>query len=441
MVILRRRLIPLTLLLLVLSSCMASADTIWVMDLSSCRSLYRYPVTGGTSDQTFSIVGGELCTLGVAAGAGRLWVLGPFSCNSVSRTDPTTGDVNVIGLQGSNCGVEIAYGDGFLWVARDNSTIAKIDPSTGDLISSVGPVGSSGILHVAYGGGFLWVVDGSHCARVRKVNPADGTIAQSFVLSDTNCIRALTYGAGHLWVAGIAGSSTVSKVDPVTGSIVGNIVFGSGWAIRCMAYDGDAPTPPVVTISTARQASPGTEISVELAIVTASAGDRGRIESAERSSGIKLIGSPLPPRDWIVNLSGTIEMSDGEKAIRVSTFTEVDPGTVKPLGMTAKSIALYGPDTGVTHTLGTTGLCTSAMLVGTWGRVTDRGTGFFYVDDGSGVRDGTGSIGLRVLCDGLTPPAVERWVQVIGINTFFLNGSTYLPALRLRDSFDLRPLD
>lgn len=414
----------------------------WMMDLSSCRSLSRYPVSGGASERTLTIVGGESCTQGIAVGAGRLLVLGPHGCLKISVTDPATGDVSsVLTLDSAFCGMEVAYGDGYLWVQLDNSTIAKVDPSTGHVVSSVSPIGGSELLHIAYGGGFLWIVDVSHCAQVKKVDPASGAVLQSFVLSNTNCISALTCGGGYLWAAGLAGSRKVSKIDPANGTIIGTIDFEGEWPIAILAYDEDSPTPVATTIPAARAASPGAQATVESAIVTAASTDWAYIESADRSSGIKIIGSPMPARDKIIDITGAVEMSDGEKAIRIETLSIVGPGNAEPLGMSVRGIAVYGPNAGVTHALGTAGLCSAGLLVRTWGAVTSRGTGFFYVDDGSSVDDGTGGTGLRVLCDGMTPPVLGKRAQVTGISTLFLHGTTYLPALRLRDSSDLRPLD
>jgi len=429
----------LLLILLIIAPDAARSDSMWMMDMSSCRSLSRYPVSGGASDRTLSIVGGSSCTQGVAVGAGKLWVLGPHGCLSISVTDPVTGDVaSVLTLDSSFCGMEVAYGDGYLWARLDNSTVGKVNPSTGHIVSSVSPIGGSEILHIAYGGGFLWIVDGFHCARVRKVDPATGAILQSFVLSSTNCISALTCGGGYLWAAGLVGSRKVSKIDPANGSIVGTIDFEGVWPIAILAYDADSPP---TTISAARAAAPGTQATVESAIVTAASTDWAYMESADRSSGIKIIGSPLPPRDRVIDITGAVEWSEGEKAIRIATISVGDPGSVKPLGMSVRAIAMYGPNTGVVHALGAAGLCSVGLLVRTWGTVTSRASGFFYVDDGSIVQDGTGNTGLRILCDGLTPPALGKRVQVTGIGTLFLHGNTYMPALRLRDSADLRTLD
>jgi hypothetical protein len=337
--------------------------------------------------------------------------------------------------------MSVAYGDGYLWVQHDNSTIGKVDPSTGDLVSSVSPIGGSVILHIAYGGGFLWIVDNSHCARVKKVNPASGAVLQSFVLSSTNCISALTYGGGYVWAAGPGGSRIISKVDPTTGAVAGTIDLGVGWPITLLAYEEGSAAPTLMTISAARTASPGIQVRVESAIVTAVFAGQAYIESAGRSAGMRIVGDLLPPYGKIVDIEGEIEMSAGEKSIRVSAFSVVGPGGVDPLGMSVRSMAIYGPNAGVASSLGTAGLCSAGLLVRTWGEVTARATGFFYLDDGSFLQDGTGNNGLRVVCDSMTPPALYKRVQVTGISTLFLNGSTYLPALRLRDSDDLKSLD
>lgn len=428
------------LLLLGIVSGIAYPDSLWVMDMSSCLVLHRYPASGGDSDLSLNVPGIPYnCTLAVACDAERLWVLGPMGCCAIQELDPATGGaISVITLEPGFCATALAYGGGSLWVARDNATIERIDPSSGQLISSVRTAVSSQVLSMASDGDYLWVIENAYCERIHKLDPSSGAIVQTINLAGFGCISAMTCGSGHLWVTG---SRTISKINPADGSTVGAVSFGSGWPFTALAYQQGAGEPARMTVSQARVSPSGTRVIVESAVVTARFTDHAYVESGDRASGIRVTGSPLPERGSKVGVEGTIEVCGGEKAIRVSSILPAGSGEVDPLGMPLRSAAVYGSNSGALSALGTKGLCSAGLLVRTWGRVTSRGTGFFYIDDGSHLVDGVGNTGLRVLCDSLTPPAQDKRVQVTGIGTLFPHEDSWLPALHLRDASDLRVLD
>ncbi|MGQ9455068.1 MAG: hypothetical protein ACUVRS_09125 [Armatimonadota bacterium] len=63
------------------------------------------------------------------------------------------------------------------------------------------------------------------------------------------------------------------------------------------------------------------------------------------------------------------------------------------------------------------GLNNIGLLVRVWGRVTAAQTGYFYLDDGSGLDDGDPqTLGIRVqLCEDCEPPDTGSWVCVTGV--------------------------
>ena len=127
---------------------------------------------------------------------------------------------------------------------------------------------------------------------------------------------------------------------------------------------------------------------------------------------------------------------------------------VKPLAMTNK--AIVGSDIAGTPTKGFEngkGIFTIGLLVKTWGKVTYRDPGgtFFYIDDGSKVKDGTKDasnhdiLGVRVSIDNLAsgnsiamPAANVVYVSVVGvISTFVDTNSKVRPNLRPRNQPDV----
>ncbi len=100
----------------------------------------------------------------------------------------------------------------------------------------------------------------------------------------------------------------------------------------------------------------------------------------------------------------------GERYILATIAARYGDGSVKPLFVTNSALDGAG--------LGCVGL-----LVRTTGRVTTVGPGYVYIDDGSGLRDGTDTagidnIGVRVVCSpaGYAPGEV---LSVTGVSSRF----------------------
>lgn len=422
------------LLFLTVASGIALPDSLWVMDMSSCRAAHRFPASGGSSDLSLNITGiPENCAVAVAWGSGRLWALGPMGCSAVSAVDPATGETtSVITIAEGVCGTALTYGGGSLWVACDNSSVARIEPATGLVIGTTPTAVSSQITCMASDGTRLWVLENAYSERISELNPLSGAVVRSLQLTGFGAISALTWGGGCLWVTG---SRTVSKVNPADGSIVGAVDLGSGWPITMMAYQEDSSGPVRMTVSQARTAPTGTEVLLESVAATARFADHAYVECGSRSGGIRVIGASLPERGKAFDIEGTIEVDSGEKAVRISQMRPLEQKQLEPLGMPVRSAALYGLNSGALHAPGAAGLCVTGLLVRTWGRVTMTGLGWFSISGGPG------EAGIRVLCDSLTPPAQDRLVEITGISALFREGDAWLPALHVRDAYDLRILD
>ncbi len=63
---------------------------------------------------------------------------------------------------------------------------------------------------------------------------------------------------------------------------------------------------------------------------------------------------------------------------------------------------------------GGSGLNNIGLLITTWGNVTYAGSGFFYVDDGSLINDGSGYVGVKVY--SAAPVVAGQFVSVTGIS-------------------------
>lgn len=185
-----------------------------------------------------------------------------------------------------------------------------------------------------------------------------------------------------------------------------------------------------VSIGTAKTFADGQFVALQDSVVTAGNADMGGdfyIQATDRSAGIRVVSSQTVQRGDVVSVRGTLGTnSDSERIISASAVTLKSSGgpVPDPLGVNQATF-LRGLD----HT---------GMLITVAGRITAApGTGYFYVDDGSGLKYGSYR-GLLVY--GPRPSsAVGKYVLVTGISSWDTTGggSTFVRVLRTRGSSDI----
>lgn len=213
-----------------------------------------------------------------------------------------------------------------------------------------------------------------------------------------------------------------------------------------------------LSVAAAKQLPAGTEAGVQNAIVTATTVDSTGVfvESADRSSGIKLITSQALAVGQIVSFTGVTGRVGGEYQISNVTFVNSAAGVpLTPLGMTTKTI---GND--MTESLKYSGINTTGLLVRFAGTVTAvmSSQRVVYVDDGFGYADGIGgSTGIRVqLPSGVSLPSQNHLVTVTGISRVVpvtltgaatVNGVSYpagtvlyVPGVWVRNTNDIKTI-
>lgn len=171
------------------------------------------------------------------------------------------------------------------------------------------------------------------------------------------------------------------------------------------------------------------------------------VEDQQRVSGLRVrdtVTGYLPDKGQTVAVQGFVTYEGGEKILNAVATSLGGNGTIpRPLAMPNESM-------GGDSMPGAVGLTNTGLLVTIWGRVTDRGTDelgldYFYVDDGSGVWDGTylpdGSrrLGVRVSISYVYPE-IGSYVRVTGVSSVqVINGA---PRRRLlpRTAADIRSL-
>jgi len=176
------------------------------------------------------------------------------------------------------------------------------------------------------------------------------------------------------------------------------------------------------------------------------------VEDADRVSGI-LVQLP-PDSDVLVHPGDAVRVygalgtaSHGARQITnpVVYVVSLGGGQIDPMEIRGRELGgeSLGPFTsGVEDAVGPNNI---GLLVETVGKVTDVDytNGWFYINDGSDVNDGTGPLGIRVIYVGLadgnsiTPPLADSYVRLRGISSCVeLSGDLYR-ALKLREQSDV----
>lgn len=194
-------------------------------------------------------------------------------------------------------------------------------------------------------------------------------------------------------------------------------------------------------IAQAKMLPDGAEVELHGRTVTANFGGEASIEDPDRNSGIRVTGAWEVSEGQVVTVRGVMATARGEREIaadivQVTGSTQpLQPYLIGNRNLGGKGFApvipeIEGPE-GLVHNAG--------LLAQVWGIVTTTGSGWFYVDDGSGLADGSGNTGVRVSGDG-NPPA-GKFVRVTGIVSAFEIDNQSRPCIRTRSAADVTVMD
>lgn len=164
--------------------------------------------------------GGRADTGSVAVGGGSVWVV--FGNSTLARINPSSGRVSGTGFAG-NRPSGIVYAEGSVWVAnRGDATVYKFNPATFES----GPVSTPTVGRqpsaIAYGEGSIWVTNAGD-GTVTRIDPASNS---GSTISVGKRPSAIAVGGGSAWVAN-SGGGTVSRIDPATNTVVKTIRTGN----------------------------------------------------------------------------------------------------------------------------------------------------------------------------------------------------------------------
>lgn len=183
-----------------------------------------------------------------------------------------------------------------------------------------------------------------------------------------------------------------------------------------------------VTIGQARLLPDGSPVKLLNKAVPVKFGDEWWVQEDDRSAGIKVSGW----RPWDItplqrtSLTGRMGTVNGERVVLNAEATPLGV-LVMPRGLAVSNRALGGESFG-NHTPGVTGGTgpnNVGLYVTVYGRVTAIGNGYYYLDDGSGLLDGSQTAGLpnrgvRII-GSAGSLKVGDVARISGASTVFLN--------------------
>lgn len=175
-------------------------------------------------------------------------------------------------------------------------------------------------------------------------------------------------------------------------------------------------------------------------------GQRAYIQASDRSGGIAVLTSaPISENDSAL-VEGVLGTVDGERVVQASTahiVGDAEPARALAMGNRALGGGPSGLQGAVLDNASadqtSTRLNNIGLLVKAWGRVSfvSPDGSYFYLDDGSGIADGSGHSGVRVACEGLPRPLQGDGVWVRGISGATVLGGKVVRLLRPRSIADL----
>jgi YVTN family beta-propeller protein len=188
----------------VLPAAVASgAGSVWVANISD-STVSRVDPASESLERNISV---PSTPTGLTVGYGSVWVVNGVA-GTLSRLDPGSDRiVQTTSITRVSAGGSVATGAGFVWVVYSNSTVARVDPSTGS-VSGKGFAGASPTA-IAFGGGAAWIANAAD-NDVSRFLPT--TVSSFGTQSVGSSPSAVAVGDGAVWVAD-HGDDTVTRID------------------------------------------------------------------------------------------------------------------------------------------------------------------------------------------------------------------------------------
>ena len=166
---------------------------------------------------------------GVTYDGERVW----FAAGKLNALDPATGElVHSIDVA---CHAGTAYdGRNLYQIVED--CILKIDPRSGEVLSTIPAPGKGGDSGLAWAEGTLWV--GQHRGRrIYRIDPETGAILHT--IESNRFVTGVTWLDGELWHGTWEGEeSELRRIDAQTGEVFDRVVMPAGVGVSGLESDG-----------------------------------------------------------------------------------------------------------------------------------------------------------------------------------------------------------
>lgn len=223
----------------------------------------------------------------------------------------------------------------------------------------------------------------------------------------------------------------------------------SGYRIRAshiggIAWDQSDPPftiVPIIGIPEAKCLPDGCLVKLSGKVVTSDASGLSYVQEPDRSAGIRVLAAQEMVPGAQATLVGHMTTLAGERALAVESAQLAGIASLPaPLCVRTSDLgggAFGGQQATMQHSPHTEapaaafGLNNVGLLVRVSGVVTSVGPDHFYLNDGAWCSDGSGAVGVRVICGSLGPPAVGEWVSVTGVSSTYFDRGLLWRALVL----------
>lgn len=201
---------------------------------------------------------------------------------------------------------------------------------------------------------------------------------------------------------------------------------------------------PMLKISQARSKADGTTVYLMGdKVVTAALPGAFWIEEVDRTSAMKVLYSGTVATGHAVRVVGSLGSVGTQKVMTAISVDDrgMSSYVVRPLTTVMRSLGGGAFDAATPGISDGVGQYNIGMLVRIAGSVTYSNTSnpaamYFVLDDGSGLTDGSGHAGIKVICGNATPPS-SGTARVTGvIDTETVSGKT-VPVLIVRDAAEI----
>jgi hypothetical protein len=145
-----------------------------------------------------------------------------FALGDVIRVNPDDGSSTVLASIDGNV-TDVAAGGGSVWLARDDGSVLRVSPSSGEIEAEIDTGVSEQAIEVAYTDGAVWTLHGipGIATTMSMIDPASNVAHHVVTVPDGGVFSAITAGEGAGWAIGgnTEKVTILYRLDPSSGDL------------------------------------------------------------------------------------------------------------------------------------------------------------------------------------------------------------------------------